>query len=311
MLRTTGLALIVVVSLVAFACGGGGSSTEQDTNPGNDVVADAPADTASASCQKCDNIVGLAMRFTSLFVTEPDSPDSPTDEAIRDYLNEIWGRDVELELLNILFVIKEFDPAAGKLVAEVGPAWKFADGNFHFIKGYSNIYTTTFDAATCAYTNEAAPGELNFHTGPKDDPIICAPDVPMTNSIPMAGLITDGVLSTDCAAGTASITGAKLKGWIAESAADGICACGQFDSDSNQYTCDKTPDPDSTLNVCFQKCGKGFTLFGQVVKQIAKVEPQPGPDGVPSFVLAGYYSTQTIPNFSPIPCERDADEGCH
>jgi hypothetical protein len=315
MRRFLALSFVVGAGLAALACGGGSSdkdtATGTDTNPGTDVVADTPAgDTDAPSCPACPGIVGKAMRFTSLYVTEPDSPDSETDSYILDFLNEIWGRDVGLELLNILFVIKEYDPAAGKLTAEVGPAWKFADGNFHFIKGYSNTYTTVFDPATCAYDNAAAPGELNFHTGPKDDPIICAPDVPLTNSIPMSGLVTNGVLNVDCDAGTASITGAKLGGWIAETAADGICSCGQFDEDSKSYTCPHAQDPAAT-NYCFKNCGSGYQLFGMIIKNVAKVAPQPDPNNIPSFHLAGYYATQTIPNFSPVPCETDDDDGCH
>lgn len=307
-LATRTVLLVAFVGL-ALACGGGGSS-ETDTKPADDTAADVAAETAAGSCDKCENIVGLAMRFTSLYVTEPNSEESTTDEAILDFLNEIWTRDVGLELLNILFVIKEFDPAAGKLTAEVGPAWKFPDGNFHFIKGYSNIYTTVFDPATCKYTNEALPGELNFHTGPKDEPIICAPDVPKTNSIPMSGLITNGELRTDCAAGTASITGAYLQGWISEAAADSICSCGQFDQGTTSYTCDPTLTPGHD-NYCFANCGKGFQLFGLIVKKVGKVDPQPDPQGVPSFRLAGNYSTQTIANFSPIACETAADPGCN
>ncbi len=319
MRRFLALSFVVCAGLAALACGGGSSdkdtATGTDTNPGTDVVADTATDTpagdTTASCPACPGIVGKAMRFTSLYVTEPNSPDSTTDEAILDFLNEIWGRDVGLELLNILFVITEYDPAAGKLTAEVGPAWKFADGNFHFIKGYSNTYTTVFDPATCTYDNAAAPGALNFHTGPKDDPIICAPDVPLTNSIPMSGLVTNGVLNVNCDAGTASIEGAYLQGWIAEEAADGICSCGNFDPDTTSYTCDRTPDAGAT-NYCFKNCGKGFQLFGMIVKTVAKVVPQPDPNNVPSFRLAGYYSTQTIPNFSAVPCEKNnaAGNGC-
>jgi len=312
------LVLVCSFGLLALACGGGSSekdtATGPDTHTGTDVAADTgtdtpTGDTASLSCPACPGLVGKALRFSSLYVTEPNSPDSTTDEAILDFLNEIWGRDVGLELLNILFVIREYDPAAGKLTAEVGPAWKFTDGNFHFIKGYSNIYTTVFDPATCGYDNAAAPGQLNFHTGPKDKPIICAPDVPLTNSIPMSGLVTNGVLNVDCDAGTASIEGAYLQGWIAEAAADGICSCGTFDEGSKSYTCPSTLNPSG--NFCFQHCGSGYQLFGMIVKQIAKVQPQDDGHGVPSFRLAGFYSTVTVPNFSDIACETDADEGCH
>ena len=303
------LALALAIGLLASTCGG--DSGGKDTTGGNDTTVDTVADVpTTTSCPVCPGIVGKAMRFTSLNVTEPDSPDSTTDEKILDFLNEIWSRDVRLELLNILFVIKEYDPAAGKLTAEVGPAWKFADGNFHFIKGYSNIYTTTFDPATCAYNNEAAPGELNFHTGPKDDPIICAPDVPKTNSIPMSGLVTNGTLNVDCEAGTASITAAYLQGWIAETAADGICSCGRFDDAAIAYTCEHELD-DTASNYCFKNCGTGYQLFGMIVKNVAKVAPQDDGHGVPSFHLAGYYNTETISNYSATPCEKDSDDGCH
>lgn len=300
-------ALLAVVLVVALACGSE-DTKKDDTGPATDgTTTDTPAETVATSCGDCGGLEGTALRFSSLFVTEPADPDSTTDHAIRTFLNEMWTRDMDNEILNILFVIKAYDSETGNLEVEVGPAWKFGDGNFHFICGYTDTYELTTSPGECDYTNEDKPGTLSFHTGPKDDPVICAPDVTPSNAIPIMGLITDATLQTDCDAKTASIEGAYLQGWIKEEAADMICSCNGYDPETKTYTCDSEPQP-GHANYCFENCGGGYALFGPIVKTIAQVKPVPNPyDQEPSFRIAGYYSATTIPNFGATCCETEAD----
>lgn len=279
------------------------------SDPATDVVADLPPDAPpyNPACAPCPSLVGTALRVTSLYVTSPDSPDTEADEAIRDFLNEMWARDMALGLINMLLVIREYDPVTGVYVADGGSAWLHADGKYHFICGYSWPVVSTLDAATCTTDSTTNPSTVAFHAGPADDPNTCAPDGEPPNSITMTHVITHGDLKVDCAARTASYTGATLAGYIHEDTAMGLCACMSFDDATGAYTCDRTPDPESPLNYCFQRCGKGFALIGTVFSKVAKVPVITGPDGVPSFPLGGTFSAETIPNYADNCCRGEND----
>jgi len=269
------------------------------SDPIADAVADVAADEVSPynpACVPCPSLVGTALRVTSLYVTSPDSPDTDADEAIRDFLNEMWARDMALGLINMLLVIREYDPDTGVYVAEGGSAWLHPDGKYHFICGYHWPVVSTLDPATCTTDSTANPSTVAFHAGPADHPNTCAPDGEPPNSITLTDVITHGDLKIDCAARTASYTGATLAGFIHEETAMGLCACMSFDEATGAYTCDRTPDPASPLNYCFQRCGKGYALIGSVFSQVAKVPLVPDPHGVPSFPLGGTFSAETIPN---------------
>jgi hypothetical protein len=302
-------ALLALVLMVALACDSAEKKADDTGTVDDGSTEETSPEVIAAGCDDCGGaLVGKAMRFSSLFVTEPADPNSTTDGAIRDFLNGMWTRDMENEILNILFVIKAYDMATGSLTVEVGPAWRFPDGDFHFICGYSDTYELKTEPGSCDFTNEAAPGKLNFHTGPKNDPVLCAPDVAPTNSIPISDLITEATLQTDCDASTVSIEGATLSGWILETDADMICSCNNYDPDTKTYTCDSTPDPDHD-NYCFKNCGSGYSLFGPIMKIIAQVAPKPNPQGLPSFKIAGFYAADTIANFNSTCCDDEATCG--
>lgn len=290
------VALLSLGVLALIACGG--SESEKDTATGGTDTGGSGSDTAApAGCDQCADMVGWAFRITSLFVTEPEDPDSETDHKVREFLNELWERDIDNEVLNILFEVKEYDPVAGKLVVRAGPAWKHDDGKFHMLCGYDSDFTLPMDG--CGF--EAEGLELNFHTGPLDAPVICAPDLELSNSIPLRAMSVKAELETDCAASDGGITGGYLSGWIPAAAADQICSCNIYDDVTKSYSCDEPPDP-SEDKYCGKNCGTlGYTNFGWVVTTMAQIPPQDNA-GVPSYRLAGYFSAHKVESYDPQCC---------
>lgn len=267
------------------------SSAESDA-PGPDAASVNP------ECAPCPGLVGTALRIAGIYVTSPDSPVSTADDAIRDFLNEMWARDMDMGLINMVFVIRGYDPAAGVLAVEQGPAWLHPDGRYHFICGYNFSFSAPFDAQSCRYDGSPNPSTVCFHAGPGDAPNTCAPDGDPPHSITLGHAITSGHIAVDCAARDVTFSDGLLSGFMHVDDAYGVCACMQFDEGTGSYACDRTPDPDSAVNFCFQRCGKGFALLGQVFEKVAKVTPVAGPDGVPSFPLGGTFTAETIPNFA-------------
>ena len=293
-----------VLFLLALACSGG-------ADPGDATGADAPApdvDVAPVNpdCPPCPGLVGTALRVTSLVVTSPDAPDNTTDDTIRDFLTEMWERDLQLGLINMLLVVRRYDPVAGVYEAEGGSAWLHPDGKWHFICGYHWPVVSTIDAATCTTDSAANPSTVAFHAGPGDRPNTCAPDGDPPNAITLTDVVTHGVLHVDCANRSAWYQGATLQGWIHKTTADGLCACLSFDDDTGAYTCDRTPDPAGS-NFCFERCGKGFALVGTVFEKAAKVPVVAGPDGIDSYPLGGVFAAETVPNFAE-GCCRGVDD---
>jgi hypothetical protein len=252
-------------------------------------------------CLACPGIVGMAFRFSSMVVTEPDAG------AIKDYLNEMWRRDIANELLNIVMLVTSYDPISGQMKVTVGSAMRFDDQRFHFICGTTGDYELRATPGSCDYANEIGPETLNFHTGPIDAPVYCAPELGTPNAIPVRGLTTKLSLKTDCASGTASVSAGFLEGWIPDADADRICFCNLYDLNRGVYTCEHVPQPESTY-YCPAHCGGGNMLFGSVLKVTAKIAPEPDPfEGALAFHIAGYYDAESIPDFEPGCCASAAE----
>lgn len=258
-------------------------------------------------CLACEGIEGMAFRFTSLLVTEPDDPDSTTDGAIRDYLNEMWRRDIANEIFNVFMRITAYDPASGRMNVTVGSAMRFPDGLFHFICGTTGDYELQASPGSCDYANVAGDQTLRFHTGPVDAPVYCAPELTPQNAVPIRGLATQLTLDTDCQAGTASVSAGFLAGWVPEIDADRICFCSRYDASRGVYDCEDAPQP-GHAQYCFANCGAGYGLFGSILKIVAKVTPTPDPfDGTPSFRIAGYYDAESLSDFDPRCCSSASE----
>ncbi len=286
-------ALLYALAVLLVAC----SSDPAGSDAGPpDAAGEVAPEVANTSCAPCPALVGKALRITSLLVTSPDSPGSTADDAIRDFLTEMWERDLRLGLINMLMVVTAYDPITGVFDAEGGSAWLHPDGKGHYICGYHWPIRSTLDPVTCLTDSSAHPSTVAFHAGPGDAPNTCAPDGTPPDSITLTDVATHGQLQVDCAAGRASFTGATLQGWIHEDTAKGLCACMSFDDDTGAYTCDHDTDP-AGANYCFQRCGHGYALVGTVFEKVAKVPVVDGPDGVPSFPLGRTFSAETIEGF--------------
>lgn len=259
---------------------------------GDDAVSDAVADAVDAppSTAVCADFVGSAWRFTSIYATEPDDPTSTADAAVRDILNELFARYIEHGVLNVMYEIVGFEPATGRLQVRAGPAMAYPDGKLHMLCGYDAVIPMRFEGAHFQTTR---PEHLNIHCGTTDAPATCAPEISAANAVPIAGLDTAGELRSDCAAGTGSIEGAALSGYITTADAEGLCICTSVDPATGADTCDHEPVGGEPL-YCKAHCGaRGYAHFGTVLRVVAKIASVDY-QGVPAYRFAGTYSAVRV-----------------
>jgi len=309
-MRTSlGIALLVVLAGGLWACGGG-SKDKTDVAPDTTVTetGDTAAEATTGSCDKCEGMVGWGFRINSLTVTEPKDDTITADEALRDFLNDMWQRDIQNDVLNILFEITAYEPAAGTMVFKAGPGEKTLDGKYHMLCGYDAEFQLVFNPGNkgqCAFET-SSDTNLNFHAGPLDEPINCAPEVvDYPNAIPIIDLFAEGKLATDCQALTGQILQAYLKGFISKANADMICYCAHYDPLKKEYACEREPQPGHE-RYCWDRCGSDYASFGGAVDIFFKDVPGKGivtnAEDVDGYSIAGFFTAERVPTYDQKCC---------
>jgi hypothetical protein len=312
MRRIGGFALLLALAGWTWACGGGG---DDKTEVGPDVTettdtttGDTATEATAGACSKCEGMVGWGFRINALTVTEPKDDTITADEALRDFLNGMWQRDIQNDVLNIMFEITAYDPQAGTMSFKAGPGEKTLDGKYHMLCGYDVEFQLAFNPqgkGQCVFETSENTG-LNFHAGPLDEPINCAPGVTdYPNAIPIIDLFAEGQLATDCQAMTGQILSAYLKGFITKANADIICYCGQYDPELKDYTCERAPQPGHE-RYCWDKCGSDYGSFGTTVDLFfQKVEGKgvvKNAEGVDGYSIAGFFTAERVPTYDAACC---------
>ncbi|MFH1533164.1 MAG: hypothetical protein ABIK09_20750 [Pseudomonadota bacterium] len=191
------------------------------------------------SCGECsvEEMKGRVFRMTSLEIDEP--------QEFADLLNTMWRTDIDNQTLNVLFYVdiatrtdEELGPFS-LLEFVAGPAWRTPKLPLALLqeeKGPTpdeqvDSYCI-LDGLESALDGEPYHGKLCefkslkytslfFHSGPKDQPLVCAPANVPANTIPIKNLKARMPFNEDCT----EIQNAFLEGCITIPDADHICMC--------------------------------------------------------------------------------------
>ena len=279
-------------------------------------------DDSFCECASAD-VTGRVFRVTRLEIDEPD--------AFAEILNLLWENDIVNNVLNVLVFVdsaKQGTAAAfDELRIVVGPGWrhpkmpyvlKAEDGepsetavdSYCLLTGLSEeISLEPYHGYQCQFKS-TAPSALYFHSGPKDGPLVCAPDNSPPNNIPISDLKIRTSLNRDCTA----IHDGFLEGCITVAAADRICMCM---ADAGE--CPREPDPDyefdqdDLIGSCRGACGDTWLSFGEIVRSFGLLPSCLTPEGDEGYGVQAFFDATVVTDrFDPISsddCAPGADPG--
>jgi hypothetical protein len=258
-----------------------------------------------------DDFLGTPFRLTRLEIDEP--------EELATLLNAIWSTDILYNTVNVLLVVKEFKAgtaaAFDSITFDVGPGWRYPHAPFAIppeegqpsqsvIETYCPLEGLTREMEVKPYHGHQCvfkstePTALFFHTGPKDAPIVCAPDLDPANAIPIKYMKVRFGFDETCQ----GLSDGYLEGCIAMDEADRICMC-MATGKCPREPVDMGDYPDDDLvSYCKDKCGMKWVSFGQSVRAFGLEPTCITLDGQPGYRVQGFIDAEAIPDyFDPIP----------
>lgn len=281
-----------------------------------EVVVNVTGEGGGNTCSKCDAAAmkGRVYRINNLEIDEPD--------AFAAILNLIWQSDIKNNILNVLLVVDDAQPgtagnAFDKVSLTLGPGWRepkmpyvlpAPDGtpsadvitDYCMLQDLSlKVDLLTYHGTLCQLKS-AEPTSLYFHSGPKDAPLICAPDNSPANNIPISNMSIRASFNDDCS----QVVDGFLLGCITMAAADRICMCmGEPGACAFQPTSGiATYDPENLDEACHSACSPSALSFGGIVRSF---DLNPGcltPDGTQGYFVQAFFSAVLIPSgkFNPV-----------
>jgi hypothetical protein len=304
----TFLGIVVLVSLTV-AC------VKVEEPPFPEVVINIEGGDNSSTCTKCDAAAmkGRVYRVTRLEIDEPD--------AFAQILNVLWQGDVRNNILNVLIVVDNAVAGTGtafeKLSLTLGPGWRVPKMPYvlppedddpviaNAVDEYCLLDKLSLDVELAPYHGtqcqfkSTSPTSLYFHSGPKDGPLICAPDNQPANNIPISNMSIRASFNDDCTA----IRDGFLLGCITVDAADRICMCmGAPGTCAQEGVPGATYEPDALDESCHTACGETWLSFGSIIRSF---ELAPGcltPEGTPGYFVQAFFDAAMIPDvkFNPV-----------
>lgn len=307
MRNALGTALVTTLALstaLAPAC------VNVDEPPFPEVVINVEGGAGNGTCLKCDAdaMKGRVYRITRLEIDEPD--------AFAQILNVLWQGDVKNNILNVLVVVDDAVAGTGtafeSLRLTLGPGWRVPKmpyvlpppegqsmasmvDDYCLLDGLSlDVDLAPYHGTQCQFKS-TAPTSLFFHSGPKDAPLICAPDNQPANNIPISNMTIRASFNDDCTA----IRDGFLLGCITVDAADRICMCMGAPG-----SCPRAPEPGATPTYlpdeldasCNAACGTGWLSFGSIIRSF---ELAPGcltPEGTQGYFVQAFFDAEMIPD---------------
>ena len=260
------------------------------------------------TCKK-EQIVGKAFRMTRIEVDEP--------EQFAGLLNNLWAADVRNNILNVLFVVADAKPGTSSAFNQVtflaGPGWRDPKDplslpppvdqpsdsvvdSYCLLEGTPvEVKVKPYHGNQCTFKSETA-SSLLFHSGPLDNPVVCAPKVQPANEIPLNALKVRFNFNGDCTA----INNGYMEGCILTTDADKICMC------IVTGTCPIKPthrpyDPTDLSAYCTNECGESWASFGEIVKAFGMPPSCLMPDGSAGYRIQGFFDATVIENkYNPV-----------
>ncbi len=275
--------------MVAFWMGLAGCTVEEPPCP--PVTIPQSESTCTSYCQcPANELKGKAFRMTHIEIDEPD--------ALAKQLNTMWKQDIGNNVINVLFEITDLKAGAAAafefLEIKGGPGWRsprdplvYPPGagqatedvvdRYYLMPGFStNFRMEQYHGNQCVFKS-VAETSLFFHTGPLDNPALCAPEITPANNIPMKNLKFRFGFNPDCTA----IDNGYLEGCMTQADADRICTC--------PITGSCTIQPVSSSNYCASQCGGGWLPFGQMIAAMKLPRTCVTLDGEIGYRIQGFF----------------------
>ena len=343
--RIFGAATLIITGLLTTCV-----SVEEPPCPPVELT--GTAGSRAESCFECsvDTMIGRVFRMTRLEIDEP--------EEFAGLLNEMWYTDINNQTLNVLFYVETAErtdeelAAFSKLQFVAGPAWRTPKfplalpdeeggltseeqvDSFCILDGLeSALDGEPYHGQLCEFKSVEATS-LFFHSGPVDQPLVCAPANLPANSIPIKNLKARMPFNEDCT----KIGNAFLEGCITIPDADHICmciggtgTCGYVNDDGPEILdteADRKPwmwkygwvagedaedggdtaaymmmddagEPIEAKNpiledYCDTVCGADWISFGGAVSMFGLSPTCQTPDGRPGYRLQGFFDANTV-----------------
>jgi len=253
---------------------------------------------------KCDadEITGRAFRMTRLEIDEPE------DFAI--LLNNIWNTDMKNNTLNVLFyvdsAVQGTSAAFNRISIIAGPGWREPRDPLALQPAEGQVSSDLVDSY-CMLEGLSAPFELKpyhgnqcvfksedtsmlfFHTGPKDNPVVCSPEGERPNTIPIKTMRTRLSFNQDCTA----IEDGYLEGCITLDDEDKICMCLNTGNCPIEPTGEEGEEGDLTA-YCHDQCGTKWLSFGVAVAAMDLLPSCITEDGEQGYRLQGFFDAVAV-----------------
>jgi hypothetical protein len=144
------------------------------------------------------------------------------------------------------------------------------------------------------------PASLYFHSGPRNAPLICAPDNQPANNIPIANLTFRTSFNDDCT----GLADGFLEGCLTMDAADRICMClGPAGTCPNKPKAGgATFKADDLDGYCHDACGLDWISFGGIIRSFEVPPACLTPEGESGYLVRGFFDARAIPDakYNPI-----------
>jgi len=265
-----------------------------------------------------DTFMGRTFRLTRLEIDEPYE--------FAELLNPMWGTDILNNVLNVLFVVTAFeegtDAAFNTLEFKVGPGWhspklplaleppeggESADSvdSYCHLEGMTvEMKAGKFAGHQCTFKTTEATA-LYFHTGPKDSPFVCAPDLVPANAIPIKNLKARMGFNEDATA----MTDGWLEGCITIEDANRICMCLVSGMCPYEPKNEGGYAEDDLTGYCKDKCGANWLSFGESVGAFGLTPSCLTPDGSKGYRLQGFIDgVEVTEKYDPVESQDCAQE---
>ena len=197
---------------------GEGSAGEGSAGEGAGATAGesagATAGESASPCESCAE-VGAWYRFTALELESLDGGPHP----VISVLNNLWARDVDDHVLNVLFEVRSVEGDQITMGA-MNAAWvSEADDDYCLMP--ETAIEFIFTQSQCSISNSDAAG-INIYAGSKEIAKNCSPEGEATNAIPVRDVLLGADFSADC---SQLLSGSVRSAAIKRSALEGTCSC--------------------------------------------------------------------------------------
>jgi len=212
---------------------------------------------------------------------------------------------------------KDVDP--NTLILKPPQGKNDADSIHSLVESYCHLPDTTINASAKSYhgkqcefktfevlkdpSSAGSDSTLNFHPGPIDTPVICAPDIKPANTIPLMNLKIRFGFNPNCSA----IQNGYLEGCITVEDANRICMC------PLSGTCEYKPSGDTysgdnLTKYCRTYCGDSKSLgnkwisFGNLAKLVRLKPTCMTTTGDSGYRIQGYFDAVMLAEekFNPV-----------